>query len=729
MYSNPFFNKGMAFSLLLILLPYSSTLFAQEDLNILKNKWQRYSDIENSLYNLIEKDAVKEIHTRNEVVKDLQSLDDWQKRQECIKHTLDQIVGSFPEKKPLNAIVTKVIEKDKYKIEHIVFESQPNYFISSSLFIPKRIKGKAPAILYCSGHAQEGYRSKTYMHIILNLVNKGFIVYAYDPVGQGERIQYLDNQSGKSIIGGPVAEHSFAGAQLLISGNSLSKYMIWDGIRAIDYLYTRKEVDVSRIGIAGRSGGGTQAAYIAAFDNRIKASAIECYITNFTRLFESIGPQDAEQNFTHGIKEGIDHADLLEVRAPKPTIIITTTNDFFSIQGARETEREVINIYNAYGKRECFRIAEDDAIHISTPQNREAMYAFFQEFLNNPGSLEDGQVEPLNKEDITVTKTGQILSSFGGETVFSLNYKESNKLFNKLRNLRKDISKHLGNIKLESQELTGYQKPLEASNPVFIGRFHRNGYVVEKYFLKGSGDYVIPYLLFIPDSTNNKSLIYLHPEGKNIEAGKDGEIEWFVKRGFTVLAPDIIGTGETGPGNYKGDSYINGISYNILFASVQTGKSIVGIRAKDIVKLSGLIQNKYESCDIYALAKENLVPVLIHAAVFDTTISHIALVNSFSSYRSVVMNKFYESSFIYSIVPGVLNFYDLPDLEACLAPRKLLLAGITDGAGKSLNQKDYLKDFKILEKAYKRAHATGQLETKIRTTEQEIYTLYSKWIK
>lgn len=117
--------------------------------------------------------------------------------------------------------------------------------------------------------------------------------------------------------------------------------MIWDGIRAVDYLMTRKEVDPKRIGITGRSGGGTQSSYIAAFDERINASAPENYITNFKRLMLTHGPQDAEQNFYHAIAEGLDHPDLMIVRAPKPNLLISTTRDMFNIEGVRETSQQV----------------------------------------------------------------------------------------------------------------------------------------------------------------------------------------------------------------------------------------------------------------------------------------------------------------------------------------------------------------------------------------------------
>ena len=197
----------------------------------------------------------------------------------------------------------------------ILFESRPGFYVTSSLFLQKKAKGKSPVVIYCSGHSAEGYRSSTYLHIIVNLVKKGFMVFAFDPIGQGERLEYFDPASGKSVIGGATKEHSYPGSQAFITGGSHAGYMIWDGIRAVDYLLSRKDVDPARIGITGRSGGGTQSAYISAIDERIYAAAPECYITNLTRIFKTIGPQDAEQNLFNGISSGIDHPDYLAVRA------------------------------------------------------------------------------------------------------------------------------------------------------------------------------------------------------------------------------------------------------------------------------------------------------------------------------------------------------------------------------------------------------------------------------
>jgi hypothetical protein len=542
--------------MILVFILINSILLAQDDLKVLHLRnvnWLHYSDAPNSLYRYLAREAYHMLEERENEVSRINSLEGWKERQKQLRKTLHKIIGPFPEKTPLNARITRTIENEGFRVEHIIFESQPGFYVTSSMYIPDGTsQEKKPVVIYCSGHTAEGYRSNVYQRKITNLVLKGFIVFAFDPVGQGERLEYFNSETGRSTVGGPTSEHSYAGAQAFISGSSLARFMIWDGIRAVDYLLTREEVDPERIGITGRSGGGTQSSYIAAIDERIYASAPEAFITSFTRLFQSIGPQDAEQNLFNGIMHGIDHSDLLTVRAPKPTLMITTTNDFFSIQGAREAEREVSRIFNAYGKPDNFGRAEDIEAHASTSKNREAMYAFFQKHLNNPGSPVDMDVELLSQEELMVTPTGQISTSFDAETVFSINRRESKTLLSLLNDSRHDLEKHLPSVVPSAKKLSGYIEPSgKKSEPVFTGRIPRDDYMIEKYFIEGEGDYVIPYLLMIPEQPNSKVIIYLHPSGKAAEAGHGDEIEWFLKRGYTIIAPDLLGIGETGPGVFR----------------------------------------------------------------------------------------------------------------------------------------------------------------------------------
>jgi hypothetical protein len=695
------------------------------------NSWIQFSDAPNSLYHYLAGQAYDLLEKRVSDIAGLNSLSGWQQRQKLIRETLLVIVGPFPEKTPLNAKITRIVDKDSFRVEHIVYESQPGFYVTSSMFIPGGLKKgrKLPVVIYCSGHTNDGYHG-SYQQVILNMVRKGFIVFAFDPVDQGERLEYYDPETGKDIVGDPDICHSYSGAQAFITGSSQARYMIWDGIRAVDYLLTRKEVDPARIGITGRSGGGTQSSQIAALDDRILAAAPESYITNYARLFQSPGPQDAEQNLFNGIVRGIDHADLLAVRAPKPALIIATTGDYFSIQGFRETAKEVSGIYKAYDKEDNFSTAEDVLPrHGTTKKNREAMYSFFQKYLDNPGNSDDDEVKFLSKEEMQVTSTGQVATSLGGETVFSLNRKETEKLVNNLQSSRNDLARHLSGVLISAKKLSGYQDPLIFHEPVFTGRISRGSYIIEKYFIKGEGDYIIPYLLMIPDKPNNKAIIYLHPSGKSAEAFTGGEMEWFARNGFTVLAPDLIGIGETGPGDFHGDSFIEGVSYNVWFASMLIGRSIVGIRAGDIVRLSRLLTKTYGMSEVYGFARKEMAPVLLHAAAFDTLITRIALVEPSSSYRSIVMNRFYDPKFLYSTVPGALKAYDVPDLEASLAPRRLMIVDVAEGIGKNADAENIKLDLAVVKNAYQNKRATEQLSIEIINPDEKPYDLYLEWIK
>lgn len=680
-------------------------VMAQNELDVVRGSWLEFTDARNSLYHYLSEKAYGLLKERKLQISGITTLEQWKCRQDYIRETMNKLIGPYPSKTPLNAKVIRSIEKPNFKIEHIVFESQPGFYVTSSLFIPAGLKknDKAPAVIYCSGHSAEGYRSPVYIHVIQNLVRKGFVVFAFDPVGQGERLEYYDPASGSSLVGGPTKEHSYPGAQAFITGSSQALYMIWDGIRAVDYLITRREVDPSRIGITGRSGGGTQSAYIAAVDDRILAAAPENYITNYRRLFQSIGPQDAEQNISKMIVSGLDHPDFLIVRAPKPTMIITTTRDIFSIQGARETRDEVSKIFNSYGAGENFYMVEDDAPHESTVKNRESMYAFFQKFLNNPGSPADLETEVLKNDELRVTPTGQVSTSYKGETVYSLNLKRLKILTDKLDNLRGSPEIFYPEVLKSVESLTGYRKPEDPVDPVFTGRILRDGYSIEKYFIGRKDGYIIPYLLFRPEVPVKRRMIYLDPDGKENASVAGGPIEKIVGKGIAVLAPDLLGTGEMGSGDFEGDANFGGSSHNLWYASILTGRSITGINAEDVAMLVRLILKENQGSEIIGFARREMCSVLLHAAALNPEIQTIVLDEPYSSYRSIVNCRLYNPLFIPSTVFGALEKYDLPDLAASLAPRRLLLIDPTDGNGSKENRKDIDRDMERVQKGYRKA--------------------------
>ena len=721
------------FILIILILPVSVFAQKQEELNV-PGKWLKYENAKSSLYNYYAALTYEFLDTREAEIAKLSTPKDWLERQEKVKAILHEIVGTFPPKTPLNARTAGVVKKDFYRIEKIIFESQPGFYVTAAMFIPNQLKGKTAAIIFTSGHAQEAFRWPDYQKVCINLVEKGFVVLAFDPIGQGERVQYYSSELEKSLVGDAVFEHSYVGEQCFLTGSSLARFMIWDGIRAVDYLLTRNEVDPERIGITGHSGGGTQSAYIAAFDERILAVAPECYLTNLRRLWEGDGPQDAEQNLYHGIASGIDLADLLEVRAPKPALQITTTQDFFPIQGAMETEREVQKIYHAFGKDENFNRVEDDALHSVTHKNREARNAFFQKQLSLPGDPTDNEVEFLTPEELQITEKGQVSTSLGGETVFSLNKIEIQKKLDRLTKSRENLKSHLQNSIASAKKLSGYQQPKNSEAAVFTGRFQRDGYVIEKYMIKGEGDYPIPFLLFLPDKSNGAPIIYLNPNSKQEQAFVGGEIEWLVKNGHPVLAPDLVGTGEMGPnltlwGDF--DSNLGSISFKHWFGPVQTGHSQVGIHAADIQRLVMFLKLRadFDSKEIIGIATGNSCPGLIHAASFEKSFSQIALIDPLVSYRSIAMNQYYKADLLPPVVAGALTTYDLPDLAAALAPNKLLFVNVKNQLKNPVSEKDLEEEFSVVRQSYSQAKAEQNLKIITLNPQKEIKPLLSDWMK
>ncbi len=661
-------KNNLVVLLLLLLILKSVFVNGQEaeNLNVF-DRWIEWTDGKNMLVHLLNRQAFAYLDTRDNEVAVLKTREDWVSRQKKVKEILYNTVGPFPEKTPLKARITGTVKKEGFRIEKVVYESMPGLYVTACIFIPDGKARNRPAIIQVSGHGFPAFRSPGTQKQLYNLVKRGFIVFAIDPFGQGERLQYWDNEKKASMMGtSPTSEHSYFGNQMFVSGISPIRYFVWDGIRGVDYLLTRKEVDPERIGIYGCSGGGTQTTFIAAFDDRIKAAVPGCYITGFRRLLESIGPQDAEQNLYRGVLNGITHADLLEVRAPKPLLISSTTRDFFSIQGAIETFDEVKKAYKAFGKEDQAGQVFDDAGH-GFNKNITAVYAFFQKVFEMPGISEELDFEGFRPEDLQVTSTGQLSTSLGGDLAFNISEREAQKLIKKINDSRNNIDVHLKNVVTKAKAISGYIAPGNEGKPVFRGRYQRNGYAVEMYALNGEGKTIVPLLLFVPPGGNNfPCIIYLNPAGKAADAAAGGKIEQLVKQGYIVAAPDVIGTGETAA---NGDA-----------EAVLLGRSVAGMQAGDVVRVLNFLKSRSDvnMKKIGGMAFGEMGPVMLHAAVLNNSISSVSLSGSLISYRSIVLNKFYNTGFAGNAVAGALTAYDLPDLIACIAPRKIALVDLKD---------------------------------------------------
>jgi dienelactone hydrolase len=675
-------------SLALVLYPQAlQAQSQQDDLDVLAT-WRTYSDAPNLLYKHIASKAYVYLDQRRNKLSSISGKSGWSAYRDSVHVRLATAFGPLPEKTPLNARVTGTFEHQGISVEKILFESRPSFLVSAAFFKPAGAVGRLPAVLYVCGHTEEGFKADTYEKICLNLAQKGFAVLAIDPVGQGERVQYLDQQGNSSILGGTTNEHSYAGVLCLALGRTMAAVRLWDGIRAIDYLLERPDVDPSRIGVHGRSGGGTMSAYLGAMDSRIAAAAPECYISGFARIFQSIGPQDAEQNLLNQLKLGLDHGDFLFARAPRPSLISTTTRDFFSIQGARETFESLKPGFEALGQAGNISMIEDDAPHMSTRANRQRVYAFFMKEFGVAGPADDQDIEVVDSELMRISTTGQVVTS-GSRTIHDVISQDAAPLFARLEHSRRNLHDHKRIVAEKALILSGVDLDSGPGEVVFRGGIQRVGYRIEKMILNTDSDLPLPCLALVP--RHNKpvpAVLLLNPQGKLPEAARGSLADSLALQGFLVLLPDLPGTGELAANQQGDDSVISGINYNLLFGAQLIGRSVTGIQAGAVCSALEYLASRPDvnPSQISAIAKGTTGAPLLHASLRGNLLQAVALLDSPLSWESIFHSPHYDLAQGATVVPGALEYYDLPDLMGLFAPRKLLVVNPLDGEGKSAGE-------------------------------------------
>ncbi|MCZ2156045.1 MAG: acetylxylan esterase [Bryobacterales bacterium] len=597
---------------------------------------------------------------------------DAQARKAEFREKFIRLLGGFPEKTPLNARITGTIDAPDYRIEKIIFESQPRFYVTANLYLPKTGKAPYPAILFPLGHEDGAKSHDVWQQILVTFARKGYVCLTWDPLGQGERVQIFDADLGGSKTPPATTEHTVLGTQTLLAGTPLARYTIWDGIRALDYLESRPEVDKKRIGLTGNSGGGTHTAYIASLDDRIQVAAPSCFITSWRRLLLSIGPQDAEQCVPGFLAEGLDHADFIYGFAPKPYRMLSAIRDFFSITGARETFAEAQRVYGLLGAPDHIAMTEADNGHGYLKERRLAAYKWFDKWLKgvDQATIEE-PVVPRREEELWATKTGQVTPELNGETVSSLN-----------RALVAGFH-HGSPTPAQIRRMIGYEpvKSTPAIKP--FGTLHRTGYRIEKLTYLSEPGMETPALLYLPDGNTGKvpAVVYVNSDGKSAAAG---DLESLVKQGFAVLSLDARGFGETRDraaldsaswSRYFGD-------YSNAMTAMLAGHTLTGARAADISRAIDLLVTRPEIDvqRIYGAGRKFGGIAMLHAAALDSRIKQVALEQSLESYQSVVDHQL-NRGIMEHVVPGALRVYDLPDLARMLGGRQLVLVDTVDPVG------------------------------------------------
>jgi cephalosporin-C deacetylase-like acetyl esterase len=692
----------------------TSALAESEDLSVFKGM-PEFSTASQMLPNYLMKLALERLEERKQRVEQLATAEDVARRRSYVRERIVKALGGFPERTPLNPKVVGTLDRDGYKIDKVIFESQLNFFVTANLYVPKTGTPPYPGILFPLGHEAGAKAHHAWQSLLITFAKNGFVVLTYDPIGQGERIQNWDADFKESKVGASTTEHTVIGIQCLLTGQNLARYTIWDGMRALDYLLSRKEVDATRIGCTGNSGGGTHTAYLSALDDRINVAAPSCYITSWKWLLKTIGPQDAEQCMPPFLRDGLDQPDFVEAFAPKPYLILSAIRDFFPIEGARESFREARQIYRLMKAEEKLSMVEVDDGHGYSLPRRLAAYRWMNRWLKGRDvSLADAGAELETEETLSCTSTGQVQTSLGGETVFSLNLKHHQAILPKPKTLSdsRALADFQKELRQQVTQLTGFQPHQSPLNVRSFGEVRRQGYRIEKLVYESEPGIVVPALLFVPNSTVERkpAVLYVHGRDKSADAEVGEDIEKFVGAGALVLALDLRGSGEsqvTRNPDTASDFYRYFGEYESAMTSLLLGKTLVGLRAQDIFSGLDLLsaRSDVDPAQILGFGKGDGAIALLHVAVLDDRIKKLALQDMLVSYESIVTHKIHQRVFE-SVIPGVLQSYDLPDLVAALPPRPVWIVNSVDTLGNLVQQNELSAAHTVSSGSYRMMTAT-----------------------
>jgi dienelactone hydrolase len=654
------------------LLAAAVLLVAQEDLTVLQAGDRPKKMVEEYLL----AECAKAFDARRKEIDAIKTPADVAKRGDSLRAKFIAALGGLPEKTPLNAKVVGTLSRDGYRVERVIYESRPNHHVTANLYIPEG-KGPFPGVLMPMGHSENGKAADYAQRGCILLAKNGLAALCYDPIGQGERKQLLD-PGGKPVFKS-TSEHTQVGTGALLVGWCTATFRIWDGIRSLDYLTSRPEIDPKRIGCTGCSGGGTLTSYLMALDDRIFAAAPSCYVTSLERLFATIGPQDAEQNIPGQVAFGMEHADYVTMRAPKPTLLLTGTRDFFDIHGSWTTFREAKRAYAILGRAEAVDLAEFDQAHGYPKNHREGAVRWMRRWLLG---VDDAIVEgsfPVEKDAaLWCTETGQVLSALKGRSAFDI-------VAERARELAAGRPTPSARELREKLRSVGIDPRRPSSEPPAVS--HGKGFVESNPGVK------IPFLVFAPKERKpGPVILYASGTGKAAACAKGGPVERLALEGRLVEAPDLRGLGETA-----------GDEFDQTFLSFHLNRPLLGQRVQDL--MSFVTPGRR----VHLIATGTAAPAALHAAALDDQqIVEVTLEGMVISWASVARTPQFKGQ-LSNVVPSALKGYDLPDVAAAIAPRPLTIRNPVDAAGNPVSQAELEEAYAPARAAYKAAGAEKNL--------------------
>lgn len=627
--------------------------------------------------------AAKSCELRNRELSKLTTPAAIRHRQEWARKTFWSLIGGQPERTPLNARKVGSFDRKAYRVEKLVYESQPNLHIPANLYMPLHAEPPFPCVLFQMGHSRNGKASDTYQYCCQALAQFGYLVLAFDPMGQGERI-YYPSENGITTRLGSGGEHNAIGKQALLTGDTCTRIQLWDAVRSLDYLAAHPLADSRRIASMGQSGGATLTMLLAAVDDRLSAAAVCMGNTENFVCSNFIAPgatDDAEQNFIASAAAGFDRWDVLYPFAPKPLWIGVSDLDAYAnyssnyISNGREECEKLRAVYRVLGHPDRLNWYESPLPHALGFDSRMLIYNFFARWLKgdeNPVTQEPPVTAEPDRE-LWVAESGNVVRSFGGKTPF---------LLNRARVLnRKPVA-------LKKLLAADRPSPKQAS---LLGKVVTSrGVTVELIEFAAADKVWLPAWLYRPPTTDisRPLVVVLEPDGRHVHWREDDLYDKLARAGCPVCVPDLRGIGDLAPrleAGYPPYARRHQEEEQYAWSALMFAKPLVGQRVTDILAITGALRAdpSLRPRKLRLAAAGQLTVPALFAAALDPAIDDLYLSAPLISYRDIVETEDYRVP-LACFLPSVLAHTDLPEVAGFIAPRAIHLAGALSAAGTTM---------------------------------------------
>lgn len=600
----------------------------------------------------------------DEVWRNVDNRSQYDELRKSIHKAMVSAMGAWPEKTPLNARVVSTVKKQGYKIEKLYFESMPGVFVTANLFMPESEKFAPPypAIVISCGHSEDGKDFDLYLRACVLAVKSGFAALIYDPYEQGERRR---NNICSTIT------HNAIGVNSSLIGWSMPLLRTWDGIRAIDYVQSRKEIDREKIGFMGQSGGGTMASLMTAVDWRLKATSPSCYLTSLRHLCLSIGPQDAEQNIFGQLAFKLNHTGY--VLLPDTKVAVTCRfRDGFPFHGTLDLLRTVKTLSSRIGRADNYAINSAPGPHGWAESTMTASIDWMRAKIKGEEGLLPLDLAKyraldlgfdINKVDVGLSRNERgVVSS--KRTMNIPGYRDIHDILRerlkKIVASRKKYSKE--EISLIASRLAGVKTPSQVKvNVKEISTVKVDGVKLTRLAFVYDNALVLPacYLESVESKADAPAVIMV---------GRGGRGEWAkeakeaLQRGEKVLVADITGYGDIGKAEACFYDAKECPEEGVAVMLYLMGESITGWRARDILVLADWLKGKTSRAPNLIARSTAAIPAAHAKAASKDAFSKLFIQEAPLSWAEFVeKGDFGKCRYAYIVVNALLH-YDWVDL-------------------------------------------------------------------